>query len=99
MLVRSQSQVANMVIVVIQAAAGRLNMQIVMAGWLALVLLAHPQPATLLDQQTPASPEPPLLSRGAGGTGLPPPASSVHNSRSISLCPCGQRSALNKAGV
>src|SRR5207302_8665976 len=55
--VLSNSQVSDMVIMVIQAATGRLNMQVVMTGWLAGVILSHPQPCLLLDQQPLASPE------------------------------------------
>ena len=87
--VLSHSQVSDMVIMVIQAAAGRLNMQVVMTGWVACVVLSHPQPALLLDQQPPAGPDPPRLSIGSSGTGVPPPGSSVHVSRSISLYPFG----------
>jgi hypothetical protein len=83
---------------VIQAATGRLNMQVVMTGWLACVVLSHPQPSLLLDQQSPAGPEPPRLAIGSSGTGYPLPGSSVHVSRSISVYLFGQRSALNKAG-
>ena len=89
MFVLSHSQVSDMVIMVIQAATGRLNMQVVMTGWLACVVLSHPQPCLLLDQQPVAGPEPPRLLIGASGTGFPPPGSSVHVSRSISLYPFG----------
>jgi hypothetical protein len=73
-----------MVIMVIQAATGRLNMQVIMTGWLAGVVLSHPQPCLLLDQQPLAGPEPPCLPIGSSGTGFPPPRSSVHVSRSLS---------------
>src|SRR5947209_17027312 len=43
--VLSNSQVSDMVIMVIQAATGRLNMQVVMTGRLAGVVLSHPQRA------------------------------------------------------
>ena len=85
----SNTQVSDMVIMVIQAAAGRLNMQVVMTGRLAGVVLSHPQPCLLLNQQPLAGPEPPCLPIGSSGTGFPPPGSSVHISRSISLYPFG----------
>ena len=78
MFVLSHSQVSDMVIMVIQTATGRLNMQVVMTGWLACVVLSHPQPSLLLDQQPPAGPDPPRLSIGSSGTVFPPPGSSVH---------------------
>src|SRR6266702_393324 len=87
--VLSNSQVSDMELMVIQAATGRLNMQVVMTGWLAGVVLSHPQPCLLLDQQPLAGPEPPRLPIGSSGTGFPPPGSTVHISRSISLYPFG----------
>ena len=88
-LILPNSQVSDMVIMVIQATTGRLNMQVVMTGWLAGVILSHPQPCLLLYQQPLAGPEPPRLSISPSGTGFPPPPSSVHISRSISLNPFG----------
>src|SRR5260370_9333359 len=85
--VLSNSQVSDMVIMVIQAATGRLNSQVVMTGWLACAELSHPQPCLLLDQQPLAGPEPPRLPIGSSGTGFPPPWSSVHISRPISFYP------------
>lgn len=49
MSILSHSQVSDMVIMVIQAATGGLNMQVVMTGWAACVVLSHPQPCLLLD--------------------------------------------------
>src|SRR5207244_5355473 len=75
-----------MVIMVVRAATGRLNMQVVMAGGVAFIVLAPPQAYLLLYQQLPAGPgEPPSLLIGAGRTGFPPSGFSVHLSRSISV--------------
>ena len=87
--VLSNSQVSDMVIMVIQAATGRLNMQVVMTGWVPCVILSHSQPCLLLDQQLPAVPKPPRVSIGASGLVFPPRGSPVHVFRSIPLYPSG----------
>lgn len=89
MFILGDSQVPNMVIMVIQATAGRLNMQVVMTGRMTRVVFPYSQPSLLLDQQPPTGPEPSRLSIVSSGTASPPPESSVHVPRSISLYPIG----------
>lgn len=87
--VLSNSHVADVIIMVIQAATGRLNMQVVMTCRLAGIVLSRPQPCLLLDQQPLADPESSRLPICSGGMDVPPPGSSVHSSRSISCYPSG----------
>ena len=44
------SQVANMVVVVVLAATSRLNMQVVMIWWVALVAFTQAEPCSLVNE-------------------------------------------------
>jgi hypothetical protein len=83
------SEIADMVIMVIQSARSRLNMQVVMAGRLTFVVFSYPQPSLLLQQQFLAFPGPSCLPVSSSRTSFPPPGSPVHVYHSLSYCPFG----------
>jgi hypothetical protein len=65
-------QVANMVVVVVLAATSRLNMQVVMMGWVALVAFTQAEPCSLMDEQPPTGPRPEDLSAGKRALSISP---------------------------